>query len=162
MLIPSFSTVFSVSLSPSLGLSLVQCNFIVFGGTVTPSCLLSPPVFLLTLSATNPRKAFFFTYPYKHLLPYADTWSKCWSVSIQLKLQLQRLKLLVWINIFSSLYFSFCFSDIIFYFGILQTRTVQVKHVSDLAGEREIHEFFSFSGEIEHIEIQRWVICVHE
>ncbi|KAJ1390488.1 RNA-binding domain superfamily [Sesbania bispinosa] len=37
----------------------------------------------------------------------------------------------------------------------MQTRTVQVKQVSDLAGEREIHEFFSFSGEIEHIEIQR-------
>ncbi|XP_027359087.1 binding partner of ACD11 1-like isoform X2 [Abrus precatorius] len=36
----------------------------------------------------------------------------------------------------------------------MQTRTVQVKPVSDLAGEREIHEFFSFSGEIEHIEIQ--------
>ncbi|KAI4350334.1 hypothetical protein L6164_004800 [Bauhinia variegata] len=36
----------------------------------------------------------------------------------------------------------------------MQTRTVQVKHVSDLASEREIHEFFSFSGEIEHIEIQ--------
>ncbi|KAF5187357.1 Binding partner of acd11 [Thalictrum thalictroides] len=34
------------------------------------------------------------------------------------------------------------------------TRTVQVGHVSDLAGEREIREFFSFSGEIEHIEIQ--------
>jgi len=30
-----------------------------------------------------------------------------------------------------------------------------VQHVSDLASEREIHEFFSFSGEIEHIEIQR-------
>ncbi|XP_062168267.1 binding partner of ACD11 1 isoform X1 [Alnus glutinosa] len=37
----------------------------------------------------------------------------------------------------------------------MQTRTVQVKQVSDLASEREIHEFFSFSGEIEHIEIQR-------
>lgn len=37
----------------------------------------------------------------------------------------------------------------------MQTRTVQVKQVSDLATEREIHEFFSFSGEIEHIEI-RW------
>ncbi|XP_059428296.1 binding partner of ACD11 1 [Corylus avellana] len=36
----------------------------------------------------------------------------------------------------------------------MQTRTVQVQHVSDLASEREIHEFFSFSGEIEHIEIQ--------
>ncbi|XP_022154555.1 binding partner of ACD11 1 [Momordica charantia] len=38
-----------------------------------------------------------------------------------------------------------------------RTRTVQVNHVSDLATEREIHEFFSFSGEIEHIEIQ----CEH-
>ncbi|KAI3877383.1 hypothetical protein MKX03_026440 [Papaver bracteatum] len=35
----------------------------------------------------------------------------------------------------------------------LQTRTVQVGHVSDLAGEREIAEFFSFSGDIERIEI---------
>ncbi|XP_058084832.1 binding partner of ACD11 1 [Magnolia sinica] len=37
----------------------------------------------------------------------------------------------------------------------MQTRTVQVGHISDLAGEREIKEFFSFSGDIEHIEIQR-------
>ncbi|ESW23480.1 hypothetical protein PHAVU_004G050700 [Phaseolus vulgaris] len=36
----------------------------------------------------------------------------------------------------------------------MQTRTVKVKQLSDLAGEREIHEFFSFSGEIEHIEIR--------
>lgn len=35
------------------------------------------------------------------------------------------------------------------------TRTVQVKQLSDLATEREIHEFFSFSGEIEHIQIVR-------
>ncbi|CAA3023840.1 binding partner of ACD11 1-like [Olea europaea subsp. europaea] len=37
----------------------------------------------------------------------------------------------------------------------MQTRTVQVQRVSDLASEREIHEFFSFSGEIENIEIRR-------
>ncbi|KAJ4826407.1 hypothetical protein Tsubulata_028849 [Turnera subulata] len=37
----------------------------------------------------------------------------------------------------------------------MQTRTVQVKPVSDLASEREVHEFFSFSGEIEHIHIIR-------
>ncbi|KAK9290172.1 hypothetical protein L1049_008338 [Liquidambar formosana] len=37
----------------------------------------------------------------------------------------------------------------------MATRTVQVGHLSDLAGEREIHEFFSFSGDIEHMEIQR-------
>ncbi|KAG8373988.1 hypothetical protein BUALT_Bualt11G0083800 [Buddleja alternifolia] len=36
-----------------------------------------------------------------------------------------------------------------------QTRTVQVKRVSDLATEREIHEFFSFSGDIENMEIRR-------
>lgn len=36
----------------------------------------------------------------------------------------------------------------------LQTRTVQVKQLSDLASDREIHEFFSFSGEIERIQIQ--------
>jgi hypothetical protein len=35
-----------------------------------------------------------------------------------------------------------------------------VKQVSDLASEREIHEFFSFSGEIEHIEIQRYLISI--
>ncbi|XP_061343347.1 binding partner of ACD11 1-like [Gastrolobium bilobum] len=35
----------------------------------------------------------------------------------------------------------------------MQTRTVHVQQVSNLAGEREIHEFFSFTGEIEHIEI---------
>ncbi|PKU69651.1 binding partner of ACD11 1 isoform X1 [Dendrobium catenatum] len=35
------------------------------------------------------------------------------------------------------------------------TRTVQVGNVSDLAGEREIREFFSFSGDIEDVEI-RW------
>ncbi|KAJ8763230.1 hypothetical protein K2173_025615 [Erythroxylum novogranatense] len=38
---------------------------------------------------------------------------------------------------------------------VTEARTVQVSHVSDLASEREIHEFFSFSGEIEHIQILR-------
>ncbi|KAK4795915.1 hypothetical protein SAY86_028241 [Trapa natans] len=37
----------------------------------------------------------------------------------------------------------------------MQTRSVQVTQLSDLATEREIHEFFSFSGEIEHVEIRR-------
>ncbi|KAI4386636.1 hypothetical protein MLD38_004552 [Melastoma candidum] len=35
------------------------------------------------------------------------------------------------------------------------TRTVEVRQLSDLATEREIHEFFSFSGEIDHVEIRR-------
>ncbi|XP_059646494.1 binding partner of ACD11 1 isoform X2 [Cornus florida] len=37
----------------------------------------------------------------------------------------------------------------------MQTRTVQVGNVSDLASEREVQEFFSFCGDIEHIEICR-------
>ncbi|KAI3793688.1 hypothetical protein L1987_36308 [Smallanthus sonchifolius] len=37
----------------------------------------------------------------------------------------------------------------------MQTRTVQVGHLSDLATDREIHEFFSFSGDIEQVEICR-------
>ncbi|XP_022857830.1 binding partner of ACD11 1-like [Olea europaea var. sylvestris] len=37
----------------------------------------------------------------------------------------------------------------------MQTRTIEVLRVSDLASEREIHEFFSFSGEIENLEIHR-------
>ncbi|XP_010917858.1 binding partner of ACD11 1 [Elaeis guineensis] len=36
----------------------------------------------------------------------------------------------------------------------MQTRTVQVGNISDLAGEREIREFFSFSGDIDHVEIR--------
>lgn len=36
----------------------------------------------------------------------------------------------------------------------METRTVRVRNISDLAGEREIREFFSFSGEIEHVEIK--------
>ena len=36
-----------------------------------------------------------------------------------------------------------------------QTRTVQVGNISELAGEREVAEFFSFSGEIERVEIVR-------
>nr|GMC79206.1 binding partner of ACD11 1 [Ipomoea batatas] len=34
-------------------------------------------------------------------------------------------------------------------------RTVRVGNLSDLATDREVREFFSFSGEIEHIEIRR-------
>lgn len=35
-----------------------------------------------------------------------------------------------------------------------EKKTVRVGNISDLAGEREIREFFSFSGEIEHVEIR--------
>ncbi|KAI4984866.1 hypothetical protein ZWY2020_017496 [Hordeum vulgare] len=34
------------------------------------------------------------------------------------------------------------------------TRTVRVRNISDLAGEREVREFFSFSGEIDHVDIR--------
>lgn len=50
-----------------------------------------------------------------------------------------------------TLFFFFCIVNLFW-----QTRTVQVKQLSDLASEREIHEFFSFSGEIEGIQIQRY------
>lgn len=43
----------------------------------------------------------------------------------------------------------------LFFACLKQPRTVQVKQLSDLASEGEIREFFSFSGEIEHIEIRR-------
>uniref|UniRef100_A0A453SUH3 RRM domain-containing protein n=1 Tax=Aegilops tauschii subsp. strangulata TaxID=200361 RepID=A0A453SUH3_AEGTS len=33
------------------------------------------------------------------------------------------------------------------------TRTVRVRNISDLAREREVREFFSFSGEIDHVDI---------
>ncbi|KAK9668582.1 hypothetical protein RND81_13G070000 [Saponaria officinalis] len=36
-----------------------------------------------------------------------------------------------------------------------QSRTIKVENLSDLANQREIHDFFSFSGDIDHIEIQR-------
>ncbi|CAL9107329.1 unnamed protein product [Musa textilis] len=36
----------------------------------------------------------------------------------------------------------------------MQTRSIRVANISDLAEEREIREFFSFSGDIEHIEIR--------
>ncbi|XP_006651820.1 binding partner of ACD11 1 [Oryza brachyantha] len=37
--------------------------------------------------------------------------------------------------------------------GRRAVRTVRVRNISDLAGEREVREFFSFSGEIEHVDI---------
>ncbi|KAH9619186.1 hypothetical protein KSS87_012840 [Heliosperma pusillum] len=36
----------------------------------------------------------------------------------------------------------------------MQSRTIKVGNLSDLASEREIHDFFSFSGDIRHIEIR--------
>jgi hypothetical protein len=38
--------------------------------------------------------------------------------------------------------------------GRRATRTVRVRNISDLAGEREVREFFSFSGEIDHVHIR--------
>lgn len=38
--------------------------------------------------------------------------------------------------------------------GRREMRTVRVRNISDLAGEREVREFFSFSGEIEHVDIR--------
>jgi hypothetical protein len=38
--------------------------------------------------------------------------------------------------------------------GTRAVRTVRVRNISDLAGEREVREFFSFSGEIDHVHIR--------
>jgi RNA recognition motif-containing protein len=38
--------------------------------------------------------------------------------------------------------------------GKTAARTVRVRNISDLATEREMREFFSFSGEIEHVDIR--------
>lgn len=38
--------------------------------------------------------------------------------------------------------------------GKRAARTVRVRNISDLATEREVREFFSFSGEIEHVDIR--------
>lgn len=38
--------------------------------------------------------------------------------------------------------------------GKRAVRTVRVRNISDLATEREVREFFSFSGEIEHVDIR--------
>ena len=42
-----------------------------------------------------------------------------------------------------------------------QVRTVKVSNVSLGASEQDIKEFFSFSGEIEYVDIQRLVPIVH-
>lgn len=63
------------------------------------------------------------------------------------------------LEIFFSLFFlGFFFDDFLFFFP-KQTRTVEVRNISDLASEREIREFFSFSGEIDHIEM-RWFVSL--
>lgn len=41
---------------------------------------------------------------------------------------------------------------------LFQIRTVKVSNVSLGAAEQDIKEFFSFSGQIEHVEMHRFVI----
>lgn len=54
-----------------------------------------------------------------------------------------------------------CCSDIINQFAIplLQLRTIKVSNVSLGAYEQDIKEFFSFSGDIEYVEVQRLETC---
>ena len=49
------------------------------------------------------------------------------------------------------------FSTSILMFHLLQVRTVKVTNVSLSATVQDIKEFFSFSGDIEHVEMQRFV-----
>lgn len=56
--------------------------------------------------------------------------------------------------------FSLCNLIIVFTEFFLQTTTVKVSNVSLGASERDIKEFFSFSGDIEYVEMQRLVFLV--
>jgi RNA recognition motif-containing protein len=47
------------------------------------------------------------------------------------------------------------FLDFDFCFVLNQTNTVRVSNVSPKATEHDIQDFFSFSGEIEHIELHK-------
>jgi RNA recognition motif-containing protein len=47
------------------------------------------------------------------------------------------------------------FLDFDFCFFLNQTNTVRVSNVSPKATEHDIQDFFSFSGEIEHIELHK-------
>lgn len=38
---------------------------------------------------------------------------------------------------------------------------MQVTPVSDLATQREIHEFFSFTGQIDYIDIRKYIYIVY-
>lgn len=62
-------------------------------------------------------------------------------------------------NSFSKI-FSLCNLIIVFTEFFLQTTTVKVSNVSLGASERDIKEFFSFSGDIEYVEMQRLVFLV--
>lgn len=59
-----------------------------------------------------------------------------------------------------SMIFSLCNLIIVFTEFFLQTTTVKVSNVSLGASERDIKEFFSFSGDIEYVEMQRLVFLV--
>ena len=61
----------------------------------------------------------------------------------------------------SFLCFIIFFSTSILMFHLLQVRTVKVTNVSLSATVQDIKEFFSFSGDIEHVEMQRFVKLVH-
>lgn len=60
--------------------------------------------------------------------------------------------------IFFCCYLSHLFLNVLLiYLSLLQVRTVKVSNVSHGANEHDIREFFSFSGEIENVELQRLV-----
>jgi hypothetical protein len=48
-------------------------------------------------------------------------------------------------------------AKLILMFHLLQVRTVKATNVSLSATVQDIKEFFSFSGDIEHVEMQRFV-----
>ena len=55
-------------------------------------------------------------------------------------------------------FISLSLSLILLNYILRQVRTVKVSNVSLAASEQEIKEFFSFSGNIEYVEMQRLVV----
>lgn len=48
----------------------------------------------------------------------------------------------------------------LFLFCSVQIRTVKVSNISLAASQRDIKEFFSFSGDIQYVEMRRWVLLI--
>lgn len=51
------------------------------------------------------------------------------------------------------------FKLLVLYVFSLQVKTIKVSNVSLGASEQDLKEFFSFSGDIEYVEMQRSVTC---
>ena len=96
----------------------------------------------------------FSHFPYgRHIFECKSSWLnyrkiKCWEKQYAFYLHYCR---------FFASYSSALLAELIFMLYLLQVRTVKVTNVSLSATVQDIKEFFSFSGDIEHVEMQRFV-----